>query len=341
VTETAASLRDTRPFYTRPRIVFSMVAGSMLALALLAPEPSAGRTGDPRPTTYSTRPLGARLFYDLVHKLGWRVARRDSAEIFSDERTIHAVLAASRPVRPVEAHALLEHARNGGALFIVLADGRDVFADSLRIGFRSTGASPMIEPVDTADCGSHPPPRFPMLWPGNLSYIYRLQWRRQIPDSLQVFLRVSNTAAAVPIRPGARPRPLGSEVPPPSSTARPDSPADALVGFPFGRGRIVIGSDPDLIRNDALRVCQYGLDVPVARALEYLRDGGTRPRDLVVVDEFHHGFGSQPGAFGAVVRYLGATPSGRLFAQLLAARGSSSDARRSSTWMRSRARTNA
>lgn len=307
---TAPSVKapDTRPIYARPRVLIPLAIATMLAVGLLTPEPNAGRTGDPRLTTYSTNPMGARLFHDLVNKLGWRVARRDSAALHADERTIHAVLAATRPLRGAEVHELLEHVRKGGALFVVLADGNDGIADSLRVRHQSSGARPLLAPDDTAGCADHPPPRFEGLWPGHLSAIYRLQWRRQPPDSLEVFLRVANATAAVVITAETD-----------SAERRPAGGTPAMVGFPFGRGRIVVGSDPDLVRNDALRVCQIGLDVPVIRALEYLREGGAQPRDLFVVDEFHHGFGSQPGTLTVIANYLGATPSGRLFAQLVAA----------------------
>ena len=81
----------------------------------------------------------------------------------------------------------------------------------------------------------------------------------------------------------------------------------------------MVASDPDILRNDVLRACDYGIAPPVVRMLEYLsaRNGQSRPR--VVFDEFHHGFGAQPGTMRAIAQYLGGTGSGHLLFQLLGA----------------------
>ena len=42
--------------------------------------------------------------------------------------------------------------------------------------------------------------------------------------------------------------------------------APALLVATLGRGRVVVAADPDVLRNDALRVCVHGLDVAAARA---------------------------------------------------------------------------
>src|SRR5690348_16523721 len=109
---------DTRPLYTRPRILVPVILGTLIAAALLTPEQKVGRTGSTTLTTWSTSPQGARLFYELVRKLGWHVSRRDTPEINTDPRTIQALLAPTLPLRGTDVHELLEHARNGGALFI-------------------------------------------------------------------------------------------------------------------------------------------------------------------------------------------------------------------------------
>jgi hypothetical protein len=90
------------------------------------------------------------------------------------------------------------------------------------------------------------------------------------------------------------------------------------VGFPLGRGRVVVLSDPDLLRNDVIRVCNWGADVAVVRMLEYLRTGPV-PRRLMIFDEYHQGFGAHPGTMRAIALYLSRTPSGHALGQVLLA----------------------
>ena len=73
----------------------------------------------------------------------------------------------------------------------------------------------------------------------------------------------------------------------------------------------------EVFANETMRNCQWGADVLVARAWEYMRAGaGDQP---LVFDEFHHGRGVHGGSVSAVTRYLSRTSSGRFFATLLAA----------------------
>jgi hypothetical protein len=91
----------------------------------------------------------------------------------------------------------------------------------------------------------------------------------------------------------------------------------AAVGFGLGRGRVVVVSDPDQVRNEVLRVCHWGLDVVALRMLEYLAHGETAPRDRVVFDEYHQGFGAHPGTLKAIATYLSRAPSGHVLVQCL------------------------
>src|SRR5690606_34516894 len=78
-----------------------------------------------------------------------------------------------------------------------------------------------------------------------------------------------------------------------------DSLHPAVIGMQLGNGRLVLIADADMLRNDALRVCRHGFDVATIRALEYLRDGGPVPRNRIVFDEYHQGFGAPPGSLNA------------------------------------------
>jgi hypothetical protein len=90
----------------------------------------------------------------------------------------------------------------------------------------------------------------------------------------------------------------------------------AVVGLPLGRGRVVAVADPDLLRNDVLRVCRWNAGVLAVRALEWLGEPAGR---RLVFDEYHHGYGSHADPLGATGRALVRTPPGRLALQLAAA----------------------
>ncbi|MGH7689573.1 MAG: hypothetical protein ACREN3_08220, partial [Gemmatimonadaceae bacterium] len=104
-----------------------------------------------------------------------------------------------------------------------------------------------------------------------------------------------------------------------SATEPPHTRRPAMVGFPLGRGRVVVASDPDFLRNDALRVCENGLSVVAVQALQYLRAGGRVPRTRILFDEYHQDNGAQPGTLSAIVAFFGRTASGHLLLQLLGA----------------------
>ncbi|HVT39070.1 MAG TPA: DUF4350 domain-containing protein [Gemmatimonadaceae bacterium] len=296
MTTPANAARGDR-WYLRPRVAFPVIGAMVLLAALLAPDQVAGRTGNARLSTYSTEPQGAQLFYQLAQRFGWRVEQRRTPELAPDPGVIQALLAPVVPLRMGEVHALLEHVRHGGALFVVLSGG-DLIGDSLRIARGFLGGRARQRDAEDTVCA--PKTRsFVPLWPDR-ALLYDLRWKGPPPDGVVTFVRVDSGSADR------------------GNVRRTRSPP-AAVGFPYGRGRIVVGSDPDLLRNDVLRGCEYGLDVSAVRMLEYLREGGSVVRNRVVFDEFHQGFGSQPGTMRAIAAYLGGTPSGHLLFQLLGA----------------------
>ncbi len=283
-------------WYARPGLVLPLIGALVIAAALFAPEDVNGRAGDSRLTTYSAEPQGARLFYELAGRLGWRVARRTAPGLSPDPGTIQAVLAPDEPLRAREVHALLEAVRAGGALLAVLTGPADPLADSLRIVTGADGTFEAPDSLDTGACRGGSGLAVP-LWPEGAVSLYSLRWTAPRPAGVVVFV----TVGASTWRRGPR-------------DERP-----AVVGFPYGRGRIVVASDPDFLRNDALRVCAYGLDVAAISVLEYLRAGGPVPRRRLAFDEYHQGFGTQPGTVATIAGYLGRTASGHALGQLLAA----------------------
>lgn len=323
----------------RRRIALALILTLIVMTVLFTPELTGGRMGDSRLTTYSTEPQGAALLYNLAGRLGWQVARSTDDTVVADSRTTIALLAPPWPLAATETHHVLEQVRAGSALLYVmgapspLSDSLHVKrsfgggkylptragtaeavrdrrgADTLRarrFGIGGNGSNMAVpedsvvddEETASAECtgkgstgGGLP------LWTDDAVHLARLSWTRPRPADAVIFARADNEGA-----------------PRDSNLA-----GVAAVGFTLGRGRVVVVSDPDQLRNDVLRVCHWGLDVVAVRMLEYLARGAPTARDRIVFDEYHQGYGVHPGTLRAIVRYLSRTPSGHVLLQCLLA----------------------
>lgn len=314
-------------------IALAAVLTLIVVAAVLTPEMVGGRTGDERLTTYSADPQGARLIYEVASRLGWRVARWTSgAAIRADRRTIVAVLSPVEPLGAVETHELLDQVRAGAALMYVMS-GSSPLDDSLHVKRGIFGgvyepaaagiadAPRMAAPSDTlrarhfgaeqrdsskgddeeasVECANAQPNGGALaMWPDQTVRLYRFEWSGARPPGSVVFARST-------LEGGSR-----------DSTAQRTSLAAA--GFPEGHGRVVVISDPDLLRNDVLRVCRWGLDIVAVRMLEYLANGEVR-RDRLLFDEYHQGYGTHPGTMRAIVAYLSSATSGHVLLQAMLA----------------------
>jgi hypothetical protein len=276
-----------RDWWTQPRVVLPLVGAFVVLLALLTPQPSLGRFGDPRLSSHLAGSLGARALAETAQRLGFDVTRHDTVSTpaagATRGQTIHAVLAPSMPMTAAEAHAYLDAVRDGDAMLLVF-DQRNALSDSLGL-WRTAGGTLYRMPDDSTNCrrGDLTPP----LWADGRVHLYGLRWVRGAPAD-----RV--TLAALQADRGQR-----------------GEPGDAAVGFALGRGRVVVIPDPDFLRNDVIRRCEWGADVLAVRMLEWLRAGGDVPRSSLVFDEYHHGFGRAPSALGTAAHFLVAHPVGR------------------------------
>jgi hypothetical protein len=88
----------------------------------------------------------------------------------------------------------------------------------------------------------------------------------------------------------------------------------AVVGYPFGRGRVVAVSDADALRNDVVRVCRDGIGPRLVRAIEYASHGRRPP---LVFDEYHQNEGEQATPTSTALAFLGSHPVGHAILQLL------------------------
>jgi hypothetical protein len=294
------------------RIALSGIVVLILIVALLTPEPTGGRTGDARLSSRSTEPQGASALYELAGRLGWRTSQRVTDSIPSGDTTsVQLVLDPPIPPSAIEAHQILDRVRRGGGLVFVLGVG--ALADSVGLGSRvpragtvlgatqlvvGTSGTLVADSVESCDGRGE---RFLTVglpfWPDRQTHILALQWKGAPPAGSRALATVRTVNGIA-----------GNELP-------------AAIGFPIGRGRVVVAADPDLLRNDVLRVCRWGADVAAVRMLEYASEGapGGGRRDRLVFDEYHQGYGEQPGTMRGIFTYLRRTGSGHLVLQLAAA----------------------
>jgi hypothetical protein len=278
-----------------------IVATLIVLSALVTPQAIAGRSGDSRLSTYSAAPMGGRMFFDLTRRLGWRAEQQRTPGLPADTGAIVAELDPVVPLRVTEVHALLDRVRTGGMLLAMLGPGSRVLAESLHVAIAPSHTRTRHPAGDDAGCAADPPGRLNRrllytLWPGDQVQLSTIGWTAPAPPSTETI--VETDALSSGTAPNRR---------------------VAAVGFAYGRGRIVLGADPDLLRNDAIRVCKYGLDVMAVRMLEYFGGAADGARRTIVFDEYHQGYGEQRGTMSAVASYLIGEPSGRLLFQLLAA----------------------
>lgn len=279
------------PWYLRPGRVLPLLGIVVCGGALLTPEPTSGRAGDSRLTTFSSGPQGAAGVYAIAQRLGWKVERNVGATAGAvDGSTVAAVLAPVEPLSAAEAHLVLETVRRGGALLLVLPSGS--LDDSLHVrpGRAGVFGGRLRDPSCPTDV-----PSGLSLWPAS--------------DALLNSLRA-------PMRPPARDTFATIEVGAPSVRRVPSA-----LGIAYGHGRIAIAADPDLLRNDVVRDCRLGADTAFVRMLEFLSGGASEPRRRVVFDEYHQGEGVHPGTMRAIALYFETTRSGHLFGQLILAGG--------------------
>jgi hypothetical protein len=279
-------------WWARPRVVLPIIGVLVLLVALLTPQATGGRTGDQRLSTHLTGALGAKLLYETAGRLGWQVSQREDRPSPGPATgtTIHAVLAPPIALTAEEAHAYLQAVRGGDALLLVL-DQKDPLADSIGVSHSSGGGRLVVSARDTVGCPSESR-LVPSLWLNSQPLLWSLRWTRNVPAGRLPFATTQGEA-------------LGA------SEQRP-----AAAGFALGQGRVVVVGDPDLLRNDVLRRCDWGADVRVVRMLEWLRDGGPAPRSAIVFDEYHQGFGHRASVLGATGRFLVEHPVGRTIVQL-------------------------
>ena len=288
---------------TSPAVVFPALAVALILAALLRP---AEQREDSRLTSYSAAPNGAKALFDIAGRLGWRPVRRDRPLTGPlDRASTYLVLAPVKAVTPEEAHRLLDAVRGGAGLMLAVSEDEGLtesITDSLHLSFMSVGfhelsggsaEQPVPAPDESASDDEDD--------------------EAQPAANASAGCRTARGVGTDYVRRVMRRRDHG------------DAPADTLLGATFGNkevpaalgttlglGRVVVIAEPDLLRNDVLRLCggAQAPQRPGVRAVRFLEAaapaGGT-----LVFDEWHQGYGQQPEEVGALSYALGRTGWGR------------------------------
>jgi hypothetical protein len=264
--------------------VLAAFAAVAVVVSLLTPEAATNQSG--ARSTYSTAPGGARMTYELAERMGWRPERRSAPLDTGGAPVVNVVLSPQGTLGAHEVHRLLDNVRRGGGLIFSLDDA-DEIGDSLHVGLGSVGRFLSSYGDEHCPVATTFRERATVAVPPE---VHRVVWRRPPPSP------------AIQLA---------------STSARLDGGFPVAVGVRLGRGRVAIVSTSGIFANDALRVCAWGADVAVARALEFVRPSGEAQR--LVFDEYHHGYGVHQGSLHAVTVYLSGTSSGRFLAQALLA----------------------
>jgi hypothetical protein len=339
-------MADTLERLLRPRVVFGTLAVILLVIFLLLPEDV-----DPEVagglSSLSYRPTGVRGWYEGSERLGWKVVRNERRYRGTlDTARVYIVLQPSVPPTASEVGALLAAVR-GGAGLIVSSERGTPMADSLHVvsdqfqwgGYPVVGGTygmprdpdvialepdrevlaPAPVPAsetedDEADTTTFEPEVGEIYDPGEDSIIVdtitaRARRRGALPAGLDEYagkvrrmLRANrpladDTVAFLSVF-GLR-----NQIQPTTSPA--------VLGIPKGKGRIVVLSDPHILRNQLLD--EEDLVVLPQRLLEW---AAPSPGATIEFDEYHQGAGRHGDPIRVVSRALGETPPGRMALQL-------------------------
>jgi uncharacterized protein DUF4350 len=281
----------------RELVILAAVLLFFVVVAVFTPQRAL--SDDWRASSLSAEPRGARIAYELGERLGWRVGRTTADSIVPDERTVAVVLDPPLAFRAKEAHALLEGVRRGGALLYAMDD--DALNDSLHVQIGTPGYEVRLDSMQARSAPCEVPRPFSdrviSTFQGHSLFLLAVEDSGALNVPVDTLLRI-------------RTQTQGRD-----STTPPFLPA--VIGFPLGRGRVVVVADVDLFRNDNVRVCAWDAAVQVVRMFEYLRGGGAEPsRTTLLFDEYHQGRGVRPGTTRAITRYLRQTASGKALAHL-------------------------
>lgn len=282
-----------------PASILAISAVLILGFILFAPQ----NPPEPSPvlTSYSAGPHGARGLYDVLERLGYRVARRKTSLSSSlDTSAVYVLLQPAIPLTVVELDSLLTAVRRGATL--VFTAGAGALTDSLGFSLQPAVGFQTINNTEVV---------------GGLPQRTRREGRsmiRQLPIPISASVEMDSASGAYGV-------PFLWLVDSPTYGAEERRPAPAravVLGRSFGRGHAVAVASPTLAMNQL--VSDGRPAVAMVRAVawsQHTHAGGNYAH--IIFDEYHHGFGTHANILAAVRYALAYTPAGRMTLQAAAA----------------------
>jgi hypothetical protein len=271
-----------------PGRLLLLIIGLLVIVLLAIPAPDERNQGAAL-SMRSATPRGARGLHDVLRRLGFPVEQRLlPMRQGLDTQAVFVVLDPPMPLTTTEIHRLLQTVRAGASL-LALPSPAGQLADSLGVAREQEAvARAADERRRVTDVNSA---------------VLERRWLRHVlrkhthpPDTTRVYRPPAGALTFDSVR-----------------TERGTEPI--IVGFPLGRGRVVVAAEPDLFSNFVFR--EGNAAVRVVRLLEWLQAGNAkRP---IIFDEYHHGFGSHANTRVVTTRALTRTGAGRTVLQLAAA----------------------
>lgn len=282
-----------------PILVLLGVAVLLIILVLLAPHEDAD--GGAIFNSYSANNQGTRGLYDVLSRLGFATSRNvKPLTAPPDSNSAFFLLQPAQPLTAVEQNNLLGAVRRGAVLVFTADDGE--FADSLGFGVvaPSDGFYTML---GVSVAGGNPPSpvvRNPNATLQNAFPVSTvLKSKTKSGNQTFMWLDSQTDSAGTPVDSAQR--------------------LALVLGHRFGQGYAIGISSAPIVTNRLLR--NPAVAVAIFRALRYANTAtAVQPRsNLVVFDEYHHGFGVHADVAAAVERALSGTPVGRMTLEIMVA----------------------
>jgi hypothetical protein len=265
----------------------------------------------PRLTTHAAADGGALALYLAADKLGWDVERQERPmRRGADSNAVYAVLAPPEPLTSSDVSALLGAVARGGGLLAVL-NRNSSLGDSLgvNVDYRTSAEGPVALAGPLARAR---PDLAVRRTDDDAEDLRDLDRDHVMPEAAIVleFDRPQRGITRLLTLPGT----VDSSAIETRDPADTTSAASVAVSFGWGRGRVVVVSDPAILRNADLEESYAG--IMAIRLLEHATPAGI---DRLVFDEYHFGYGQRSTFFGLIGHALFGTPAGRLTLQVAAA----------------------
>jgi hypothetical protein len=278
---------------------------------LITPVQPVGYTA-PILTTHAAADGGALGLYLTAERLGWEVERLERPmRRGADSNAVYAVLAPPEQLTSSDVSVLLGAVARGGGLLAVL-DRNSPLGDSLGVNtdFRSVDdrrvalAGPLararsdlaVRPAPGDDENADDDDDVDHVMPEVFRVLEFERPQRAITRLLTLPGTVDSSAIET------------------HDLADTTSTATVAASFAWGRGRVVVLSDPGMLRNSDLEETHGG--IIAIRLLELATPPGI---DRLIFDEYHFGYGQRSTFIGLIGGAMIGTPAGRLTLQIAAA----------------------